>query len=262
MKNIILRKYIAIGLLIGGGILFISIPLFDRLEGSIKRGVGSITASFSFWISKGGTLFSPPGEHETVNSLREERNKLIASEIEKTGIVEENKKLQNLLSFREKQSQPFLGAHVLGRSTDPGRSMLILDRGSDDGVKKGFPVVAESGVLIGKIASTESKTSYVRLLNDPNSKTIALYTTKDGRTIQGLIEGKFRTGLELTLVPTTDPGEQGLALFTSGLEEHVPRGLLIGIITDISARPTDLFHTIKLKPAVRPDSVTVVGVLL
>lgn len=190
-----------------------------------------------------------------------EKNTLAGMLIKQNILEEENKNLKQLLSFKERSSHKLLNASVIGKTTDFSRSMLILDRGVRDGVLKDFAVVAYDGVLIGKIADAKFESSFVRLLHDPKSKTIASYRSND-KIVQGLITGKFHTGIELSLVPITEPIAKSLPVATSGTEEFIPAGLLIGFISNAHSLPSDLFYSISIAPAVLPSSLGIVGIII
>ncbi len=65
--------------------------------------------------------------------------------------LSETQNLEALLGFAgsNPQLQP-VAAIVIGRDPSPFLHYLILDQGSDDGIRKGMPVVTQSG-LVGKI---------------------------------------------------------------------------------------------------------------
>ncbi|MBI4272266.1 rod shape-determining protein MreC [Candidatus Uhrbacteria bacterium] len=200
-------------------------------------------------------------EAEDISILREQRNSFARIAGDKNILEEENTHLKKMLKFKERSHGELLGARIIGRSTDLGKSMLVIDRGARDGIQKNYPVIAQEGVLIGKIADTRYETSFVRLLHDPKSKTIVSYHTKD-QTVQGLIAGKFHTGIELTLIPITEPVEKSALLSTTGTEEYIPAGLLVGFISEYTSTPTDLFYTIQVMPALPLSELSLLSVIV
>ncbi|MBI2483669.1 rod shape-determining protein MreC [Candidatus Uhrbacteria bacterium] len=248
--------------LIGAAAIAVFIPLFDTGESIAKKSIGTavrlVADSFPPLIE----LLSSDTSQETVESLREERNRCIAQSIESKLLHDENNKLKSMLSFRDTQDLMMVTAHIIGRTTDPAQSMITIDRGTRDGLRIGLPVVAHDGTLIGRIGYSEHAISGVKLLNSPGNKTLAAYESASNTFIQGVVEGKFQTGLQLSLIPITEPAERGLMVFTSGLENDIPRGLLIGFLSDVTAAPADLFYTITIRPAIQISSVRDVGILV
>lgn len=248
--------------LIGAGAIVVFIPLFNNGESIAKRIIGTTLQSATNLMPTLASWIATDTSSETIESLRDERNRCIEQSMESQLLREENEKLRTLLAFRTESKLQLLSARIIGRTTDPAQSMITIDRGTRDGLKKGLPVVAHDGTLIGTIGYAEHAMSGVKLLHNPGVKTLAAYKSASGALIHGVVEGKFQTGLQLALVPITEPAERGLPIFTSGLENDIPQGLLIGFISDVTAAPTDLFYTITIRPAIDLSSVRFVGTII
>ena len=82
--------------------------------------------------------------------------------------VGENQQLEKLLNFKQRNAQRFtlLGARVISRSPDNWYSTLVVDRGSQDGVKKDMVVVSDAG-LVGRVDAVWPHTADVILILDP-----------------------------------------------------------------------------------------------
>ena len=240
---------------------FVVTPFFQKPRALFKSFFDTGISSIGSVYRDAFKTYFKSQDSEDIEILRQERNVLAHSVGEKNILEEENSNLRKMLQFKERSAFTLLGARVIAKSTDLGRSLLVIDRGARDGIKIDFPVIAQEGVLIGKIVDVRYETSFIRLLHDPKSKTIVAYKTKD-KTIQGLITGKFHTGIELTLVPITEPIEKGVPLSTTGTEEYVPAGLLVGFISEFNSLPTDLFYTIQVKPALLVSELSLLSVIL
>jgi|GEM_PF-3919943 len=247
--------------LIGIGAIIVFIPLFDKSESIAKRAIASFSQASADFLKEELAKISPTPP-ETVESLREERNRCLEESIESKLLRDENEKLRSMLAFRDERKLKMIPARIIGRTTDPSASMITIDRGTRDGLKKGLAVVAHDGTLIGRVGYAEHAVSGVKLLNDLGSKTLAAYESASNTFVQGVVEGQFQTGLRLSLVPITEAAERGLPVFTSGLEDDIPRGILIGFLSEITAAPTDLFYTITIRPAIELSSVSIVGILI
>jgi cell shape-determining protein MreC len=78
-------------------------------------------------------------------------------------------------------------AYPLGRGVDLTHR-IILDRGRQDGVVSGLPVLA-GRALVGRVAQVTETTCEVRLINDPTFRVRASIHRADGEPIEGLLKG-------------------------------------------------------------------------
>lgn len=176
-----------------------------------------------------------------------------------TFLEEENEKLREQLKFEKRtEYNPVLG-YVVGKTIDNTANTIIVDKGSTDGIAVDNPVIVEDGILIGKVAKVELKISIVRLINDPQSKIAVTLLNKD-RSI-GLVEGGFGISVKLTTVLQTELIEIGDLIITSGLEESIPRGLLIGSVASIKKEDYAPFQEGIIEPATNLSRLTVVGII-
>jgi rod shape-determining protein MreC len=178
----------------------------------------------------------------------------------------ENENLRGLLNLKN-QSPEILGpgadllfADVIG--SDPSNLLhyLTIDRGNQDGVQVGMPVITAPGLLVGQISEVGPNSSRVTLLTDPSSKVNALVQSSRAT---GVVEGDERgTGLVMRYLPQTDAiVQQGDLVLTSGLGGRLPRRLLIGEVISVQKRDVDMFQEARLRPAAsfdRLESVMVV----
>jgi rod shape-determining protein MreC len=175
-------------------------------------------------------------------------------------IEEENKFLREQSNFLEKKNFKGVFARVIGKSADLSLNALVLDKGSSDGVKKGQPVIADDGVLIGKIFKVESVTSLVLLLNDDFSK-IAAAIANQSKTI-GLVEGEYGLGIKMNFIPPEEKVAEGDLVVTSGLEAGVPRGLVIGAVSSVVKKPESLFQQASIKSPAELGKLYLLNILV
>ncbi len=161
--------------------------------------------------------------------------------------LSETQNLEALLGFAgsNPQLQP-VAAIVIGRDPSPFLHYLILDQGSDDGIRKGMPVVTQSG-LVGKIDAVIAGASRVQLITDPGSiVNIKLQTQKMDAQIIGSITGE----ITLEMVPQDVVMQSGDMILTSGLGGSFPDDLLIGQVISIRKLENDLFQSATVQPVV------------
>lgn len=143
-------------------------------------------------------------------------------------------------------------AQLLGINSDPVMQEFVLDKGSNDGVTTGIPVVDAQGV-VGQIIQVNPYTSRVMLVTDSRS-IVPIQNVRNN--VRGLIAG---TGdphqLNLINMPITADVKVGDVLITSGLGGRYPAGAPVGIVTEVLTKPGDQFLLIKVKPSAALDSV-------
>jgi rod shape-determining protein MreC len=168
----------------------------------------------------------------------------------------ENERLRRLLLLRGEIPIPSLPARVAAASPVEERTLLI-DRGFDDGVRRGQPVVAEQGV-VGKVIFTSAHLAKVLLLNDPASGIAVVH--QDGR-YQGVVTGRGDEPCELLYLPATAKVSPGDLIVTSGLDRLFPRGLPVGRVTAVLRSP-DGNREIEVRPEAGASKLDEVLVLL
>ncbi|MEK7064926.1 MAG: rod shape-determining protein MreC [Patescibacteria group bacterium] len=173
---------------------------------------------------------------------------------------EENNELRAQSQFLQKQKWQTVGADVTGKNIDTLGNTLIINRGARDGVKENNPVIINDGILIGKIARVEEKISIIRLINDNQSKFAATIMNTD-RSL-GLIEGGYGISVQMNYIPQNEAINIGETIITSGLEENVPRGLLIGTIETVEKEAYQPFQKAIVKPLANLNKINLVSVII
>lgn len=173
---------------------------------------------------------------------------------------DENRELRELLGFKALVSESVAPASVLSFSALAGRSAIIINQGSANGIKEKFAVVAPNGVLIGKVASVTPGTATVLLIVDSESS-VAASLAKDS-SVQAIAKGKLGLSLVLDLVPQDTALAVGDFVITSPLEEEVPPGLIIGRVAAVFYKEGELFKRANLEPIVSLANIRTVGVII
>ena len=193
-------------------------------------------------------------------ALREERDRLLTDVAGLQAVRDENLELRRLFEFKQKSDFALAAAHVIAKSPEAGTHALLIDRGSDDGLRLEAPVVTGEGVLIGKIFKLERSTSQVLLLTDTRSRVGA--AVQNSSKTQGIVQGKRGLSLEMRLIPQNEEISAGDIIVTSGIEPLTPRGLVIGRAQSVSTQERNPFKTAVIGSPVLFSNLSVVAVLL
>jgi rod shape-determining protein MreC len=171
----------------------------------------------------------------------------------------ENDRLRRLLDYTDKQGPTrSLVAPVVAFGASPHSHVLRIARGSEEGVHRGMPVVAPDGV-VGTIALTTAHYADVQLIVSPTSAVPALNErTRARATVKGTGD---LTRCKLEYGQRTEEWHDGDLLRTAGTIGFFPQGLPIGRLVNVSKKPTGMFVSAEVLPAVdfaRLDEVIVV----
>lgn len=123
-------------------------------------------------------------------------------------------------------------AQVIDRPGNFESYAIEIDRGSDDGVRRGMPVVTSAG-LVGRVSEVRDGFSEVRLLHQPDFR-LGIRVVGTGEV--ALAEGQgIGEDLEITQGITEETViEVGDPVVTSGIEGSVyPPDLTVGVISAV-----------------------------
>jgi len=176
-------------------------------------------------------------------------------------LEQENNDLKNILNFSKQQpGYKVITASVIGKNTENIERTIAISLGMNSGVRNGQSVVVLDGILIGKIVKVEPDLSWVRLINDNNSKIAA--TILNAEKSQGVVEGGYGLSVSMNFIPRNEKVSVGESVITSGLDSSVPKGLLLGTVAAVVNEAYQPFQKAVLNPAVDLSKLTIVGVLI
>lgn len=233
-------------------------PVTDPLSGIVLRAAAPAYAAGASLDRAVARFFADDrADRETlakaVETLRMENAKLREQALE-------NDALKQALQFRERGGDPAVLARVVSETDEDVFHGLVIDRGSEDGVRPGQAVVAGEGVLIGKVFEVRGRTASVLLLSDTKSRlAVAVQNASD---TAGVLEGDRGLSMAIDLIPQNVDLSPGDIVVTSGLEPGIRRGLVVGTIEKVSKRTQDPFQTASVVPfesAGHPIFVQVLG---
>lgn len=166
--------------------------------------------------------------------------------------------LYSLLDFaRSRPADEYIAAAVIGKDPSPFLQYVIIDHGSDDGVRYGMPVVIQRG-LVGRIDAVTASAARVQLITDAGS---TVNVTLQNQRADAVISGSITGDISLEMIAQNVPLNEGDILLTSGLGGNYPADILVGQVTDITKTENELFQSADVQPVVDFNSLRAVLII-
>lgn len=172
-----------------------------------------------------------------LSSLREENNRLREAYLAA-------KRIQKLATLQG-QYPTSVVANVFARDPTSWFKTILVDKGDKEGVSKDMAVAVADGV-VGRVIEVFPNTAKVLLITDPNSSVDVI--VQRTRT-QGIMEGRVDEACILKYVKKSDEVQVGDKIITSGLGGIFPKGLLVGMVTNVERKRPGIFQYVEVVPA-------------
>ena len=195
----------------------------------------------------------------------QERDEASASAARVASLEREITELQAILDLRSSISFSSIAVQVVGRDFDIGKRLVIIDRGTRDGIAEGDVVIGAGGTLAGRVISVTEGSAQVRLVSDPGFTVTAEIATTGAI---GLLHGRGANPLVFDDIDALRDVPVGAEVTTSGIElssairSAFPRGLSIGRIITVSDPSGAVVKSAEVRPILELDSVRTLLVIL
>ncbi len=223
--------------------------------GFVSTGFNASLVSTQTWISTRFVaiqdFLTVPRDVATLRQrnaeLEAEVARLQAQVVQLQSQVADTQALAALVNFsRSNPESAYTAATVIGRDPSPFLRYIIIDKGSNQGLRRGMPVVTDQG-LVGRIDAVIGSAARVQLITDPTSA-VNIRLEKADR--EAVLTGTLAGDLTLDLVPQDISLELGDVVLTSGLGGSYPRDLIVGQVITSRKRDSDLFQQAFIQPVV------------
>lgn len=177
---------------------------------------------------------------------------------ESSDILQENRRLRELLAFSKTVDRRILGARVVGHDISPWFQGIFVDAGTGEGVEPGMAVVTPAGA-VGRVHKAYSGYSEVLLMTDGR---FAADVIVERTRVKAIAEGMGGNLCRLKYVAPTQDVVAGDRVLFSGFDGSMPRGTALGTVLSVDRPREGLFLGIKVVSAVKVDSVEEVLIVL
>jgi len=181
------------------------------------------------------------------NSALRNRVQIADAQLQQLAALEqENARLRSLLQATARVPGRISVAELIAADLDPFRHLVVIDKGSGDGVYTGQTVLDENGI-VGQVARAEPLDSEVTLISDP-SQAIQVVVNRTGLRTLAVGTADLEQ-LSLPYITNDSDIKVGDLLVSSGLGGRYPAGYPVGTVTKFERTPTEPFATVTASTA-------------
>jgi len=209
-------------------------------------------------------LFEGSDYFQTLETLQEENRALHAARLEAAPaqsrleqLESENERLRQLLTLQNREKAAGQASRILYTARDPFSRRVYLDKGEQQGLITGQPVIDEAGV-IGQITRVFPFSAEVTLVTDKNQAVpVQVLRTGQRSVTFGLGDGR----VELKYIPANADVQVGDVLITSGLDGVYLPGFPVAKVAHVERDNAYAFARIVATPTAAVESHALVMVL-
>ncbi len=225
----------------------------QQLE-SIRSALSVIVYPLQYLVDLPVSASSWVGENlSSRETLLKENNKykiqqtLFKAQLQKLqSLKAENLRLRELLQASKKVSEHILIGELLSVSLEPFTRQILINKGSNDEVYLGQPLVDAEGAM-GQIIHVGPFSSSAMLITDANHA-IPVQVNRNG--LRAIAVGTGATEkLDIPYLPISADIMEGDLLITSGLGGRFPTGYPVATVTQVIKDPTLPYAAITAVPS-------------
>lgn len=192
------------------------------------------------------------GETSDLEKLREENAVLQAQIAKQTEMGREIAALKDQFAFSQERARDLLPAHIIGKKDN---DTFILDKGSDDGIKKG-QIVLVKDILLGVISDVTPHVATLQTMSNPK---LAVSVKTSGTNALGILQGIGDGMMNMNHVVLSDHLDEKDIILTKGdADKHIPSDLSIGRIVSVDKKISDVFQQASVKQLLDVSRLTLV----
>lgn len=170
---------------------------------------------------------------------------------------QDNEALRKELNFAHTTALNLEPCSVLAIDPQQLTATMVLDCGQDRGIQEGQAVISQ-GYLVGKVVAVGRSTSTIVLITHTKSSVdVRLSKT----ATEAIVRGSSGAGLVLDLVPPDTPLAPGDLVATAGINNLIPKNILVGEVGQVLSQPSDLFKRASVTSPIRFQNLQFVFVV-
>jgi rod shape-determining protein MreC len=211
-----------------------------------------VDAPVSMWRWIGETT-SSRNELQLENSRLNAERLLTQARLQRYAALEaENTRLRAMLEATNSVRDQVRVAEIMSVSSNPFRHVLVVDKGTRDGVFDGQALIDADGV-VGQIIEAGVLSSQGILISDPDHA-LPVEVNRNGLRTIAVGTGEFDR-LVLPFLPNNADIREGDLLVTSGLGGAFPAGYPVAIVDSVVRIPQEPFAAVSAQPSAALNQV-------
>jgi len=239
--------------------IFESNSWFKTGESFIRKNIATHVEKSSYNLGNSFFNFINYRKIATDNTnLKNDLAKLSLDYVKLNNLITENDYLRKELSFLHEKKYDYVMVNVIGKQPFNDQ-ILILDKGTNDGLSVNQPVTVGQGIIVGKIINVEKDRSWLELLTSPDGKLAVSLAQINGTA--GLLTGQIGNNLLMEQISQDREVKENDLVITSGLEEKIPRGLVVGYVNQVESLAGQIFKQARILPAITYQNLQILTVI-
>jgi len=200
----------------------------NEITGKVNNTISNVTGYFHL--------------KETNKLLAEENSKLRSSAVNSYIKTSDSVFIMNDTLYRQQYS--YVEAKVIKNSFNKRNNYLMLNKGSDQGVKKEMAVITSNGI-VGIVNEVSKNFSSVMSVLHKDIKISAMIKKNKYKGTIVWNDNDYKTGNLIDIEPHVKIA-LGDTIVTSGNSHIFPEGIFIGTVKSYTIKPGDNFYSIKI----------------
>ena len=237
-------------------LLFISLALnFKPVEQSfVAVQLKSVAASLAYPVNgaislvskeikqSGLFLINAYGSQQKIKDYERRLKELQSQAILLKRFETENESLRSALQFKSSSRYSLVGANIIGRDNKTWNSMIIVDAGTEKGIRAGLTVISTQG-LVGRVVESFENYSKIMLITSSQSS-IGIMLPKEN--IFGIAYGGFGNRLVLQYIPESASIEVSDSVVVSSSSSLYLPGISVGKVSKIDKNVDNIFQKVEI----------------
>ena len=251
-------------------LFFIAVSLRGSSSFNPQKVIRSMIVPMEKGLNSAGQWISERSAHNrSVDELVTE-NEALKAQIEqlnaKISSMENNLSeldaLRDLLKMKEVYPDyDMVGARIISKDAGNWYHNFIIDKGSEDGIKKDMNVIYDNG-LVGIVYDVSPHNASVRAIIDDTSSVSGMLSKSTELCIVNGDLKLYQDGLlDVEMISKDAVVTAGDEVVTSYISDKYLPGLVIGYISDVTMDNSNLFQNAHITPKVSFDNITNVMII-
>jgi rod shape-determining protein MreC len=150
-----------------------------------------------------------------------------------------------LQMFEQHTPSKMLAANIIGTDAGSNSKVVLVNRGSAEGVMRGMAVVTPDGI-VGKVIAAYPTAAQVMLITDPDFAAGVISQKSQAR---GTLKGQGTPLCKVDYIASGEKIEAGEWFYTSGDDRVFPRGFQVGLVKSVRQPDGQSYKEIFVEPS-------------